>query len=87
MKESFKKEKWIVKEPLTIKDVLTYEELQGKKDFNDKEIRKAFDGVLKKTDRVVTVRALTQDDGFVELNILVTWRDDQAKVVGYFPRR
>jgi hypothetical protein len=38
--------------------------------------------VLKKTDRIVTMRTAVKDDG-AGYTTMVSWRDGQPKVVGY----
>jgi hypothetical protein len=54
---------------------------------DSKQTRKALDEVMKKTDRVVTVRLATDDEksvgGYADLTVLVSWRNGQPKVAGY----
>jgi len=74
------------KKPLTgklvFKEIITYEKLTAK-EKPPEEFRKALDEVLKKSDRIVTVRLGEKDDGsYAEVITFVSWRDGEPKVVG-----
>jgi hypothetical protein len=68
---------------LTFEKVITYEMFLAEKKAPEGENRKAIDEVLKKTDRIVWMRVGPKADGsFAQVTTLVSWRDDQPKVVG-----
>ena len=69
---------------LKIIDNLTYEEMLTK--VGDKlkpEEKKMLDAVLKKTDRVLTVRSTVDGTALNYMIWFVGWRDGEAKVVGF----